>query len=236
MTVQFIFLLLGAYLLGAVPVSYLIAKYRRGVDLRSYGSGHVGAGNLRRTVSMKVAVAVAVYDFFKGVLVVVVAILAGMSLLEQVAVALAVVVGHNWPVFLRFNGGRGVVTIIGVSGTLFPWGIPVFFVFALLIPVLKGSSLPVLLAFATLPVASWIAGEPLTIMLGLFALFLVMVIRRLTAPRSAISASLGYGELLLNRLLFDRDIRDGKIWVSHQRRGAGTAAAPVVPEEKQEKD
>jgi len=229
---EFGLLILGAYLLGSVPVAYLTARLCRGIDLRQYGSGHIGAGNLLRATSKRLTAPVAIYDVGKGAAMVWIAQLVGLGIAQQVAVGLAAIIGHNWPVFLRFNGGRGVATTLGVAFFLMPWGIAVFVVIASPTILLKSSPLPVLVAIAALPLASWGLSQPPAVTLGLLAMFLILVIRRLTAPRAAIAASVSSRELLVNRLLFDRDIRDGKAWVNRRPQEASSTKQPMGQQEK----
>ena len=108
--------ILGAYLIGSVPSSYLLAKYVRGIDIRDYGSGNIGATNFATHVSKVWMVPVALYDSLgKGTLPVLIASDKVFDLGIGVAAlaALAAVAGHNWPIFLRFSGGRGISVGIG---------------------------------------------------------------------------------------------------------------------------
>ncbi len=122
--------LLGiAYLLGAVPCGYLLGRYVWHVDIRTQGSQNIGATNLARVVGRPwggAAFAAAfLLDFGKGYLaVLLVQLLAPGRWAEyaQVAAALAVIVGHNWTVFLGFKGGKGVATSLGVLTCLAPKG------------------------------------------------------------------------------------------------------------------
>lgn len=220
MVIELVLLVLGAYLLGSVPTAYIVARLSRGVDLRQYGSGSVGATNIGRLTSKWVGIAVGVFDLVKGVLLVLVAHLIGLGIVQQVAVGLAAIIGHNWSVFLRFSGGRGVLTALGVILILpslnggVPWegiiglaftGIGVFFLHNLPLGVFAG--------ITALPLVAWGFGRPLPIILGFAAIFLILVIKRLAVPRAAIASSTGTGQLLLNRLLFDRDIRDREAWI-----------------------
>ena len=210
----FVLLLIASYLFGSIPAAYLVAKYRRGIDIRQYGSGQMGASNVRRTLSMKYAIPVALFDFFKGMLMVIIARKLGMGLDQQVFIGLAAITGHNWPVFLRFNGGRGVASSMGVALYLIPWGIPVFAAIVAFSLLLKSTPLPVLVAMGALPLLSWrLESSSMEITLGLLAIFLLMVFRRLTAPLSDISSSVKRSELLFYRLLFDRDIKDKRAWI-----------------------
>ncbi len=214
MLVEFGLFLAASYLIGSIPLAYIIARWRYGVDIRKYGSGQVGASNLYRSVSKKAGILVGLYDAGKGALLVWIAHLLGMELYMEVAVGIAVVVGHNWPIFLRFNAGRGLATTAGVAFYLFPWGIWAFEAGAVFTLLLGASPLPVLVGLAAMPLASWLFQQPLELTLGLSALFLILVVRRVTAPRTARSSLVSTRGLLINRFLFDRDIRDGKAWIT----------------------
>lgn len=225
-------LILGAYLLGSVPVSYIVAKLSRGIDLRQYGTGQVGAGNLWRLTSRRLALPVAIFDLIKGLLMVWVAQSVGLDITQQLAVGLAAIIGHNWPIFLRFSGGRGVGTTIGVIiilpiiNDMTPWG-TIAFLAALIIGtiIMRSSPVPVFVGVAALPLVSWFY-EPLSVTLGFLAMFLIIVIKRLTAPRSDEAVLVSKGRLLLNRLLFDRDIMDRKAWMYRVPPGAGSTEQP----------
>lgn len=104
-----------AYLIGSISFSYLMAKWVKGVDIRDHGSGNAGATNTLRLLGKAPAVTVLLLDALKGVL----AIYITYFLVGNHATVLAVsgmfaIFGHNWPVFLRFRGGKGVATTIGV--------------------------------------------------------------------------------------------------------------------------
>lgn len=118
------------YLLGSISFSLLIAKWRSGIDLRRYGSGNAGATNTLRVLGKGPAVIVLALDVFKGVVAVLfassfVTVTDGYATTEtqqlaELLAGLAAIVGHNWPIFFRFRGGKGVATTIGVLCTLFP--------------------------------------------------------------------------------------------------------------------
>jgi len=125
---KFVIVVLLGYLLGSIPFGVLISKRTRKVDVRQYGSGKIGATNVLRTAGKKAAAMVAVLDVLKGVLAVVFAWLilfrGKYSVAEvynlwwlirsaPVLAALAAMAGHNWSVFLKFHGGRGVATFMG---------------------------------------------------------------------------------------------------------------------------
>ncbi len=121
------------YLLGSIPFGVLVGRFTTGTDIRKYGSGKMGATNVMRTAGRTAAALVAVLDLMKGVFAVVFAgliigkdhIMLGnhgyvLLLPAQVFAALAAVCGHNWPIFLKFKGGRGVATYFGGLVALCP--------------------------------------------------------------------------------------------------------------------
>ena len=222
MTIEFVLLLLGGYLLGSVPAAYLAAKWSRGIDIRQYGSGNVGAANVSAIVSKRWAIPVIVFDLVKGMVVVYIAKLIGLEVYQQVMIGIAAIVGHNWPVFLGFNGGRGGLTTLGVGLILVPELALILLAIAFTFAIFRQLALGMLVATAALPLCSWFFSqpfgikEPLSTSLGFLAIFLLLVIRRLTAPKTSVTASVPPHQLLLNRLLFDRDIRDREAWVRRQ--------------------
>ena len=148
--------LVGSYLLGSVPSAYLAGKWSRGIDIRRYGSGNVGATNLLRSTSKRVALPVIIFDSAKGMIMVVVAWQLGLGVTEQLVVGIVAIVGHNWPVFLRFSGGRGVITTMGVAFLLPIVNNLVSLRTSLLISVLYGSIALVSAYFKRLPLGVFI--------------------------------------------------------------------------------
>ncbi|TMW73612.1 glycerol-3-phosphate 1-O-acyltransferase PlsY [Alteribacter natronophilus] len=111
-----------SYLLGSVSFSMIIAKKLRKVDIRQHGSGNAGATNTLRVLGIGPAVTVLLLDCFKGVAAVWLGLgLTGGDPLAAGAAGLASIIGHNWPVYYGFRGGKGVATTIGVLATLVFW-------------------------------------------------------------------------------------------------------------------
>ena len=108
-----------SYLIGAISFSYLIAKKLKQVDIRQHGSGNAGATNTLRLLGVGPAVLVLLLDCLKGVASVYIGLsLTGGDTMVAAACGVAAVVGHNWPVYFGFRGGKGVATTIGVLATL----------------------------------------------------------------------------------------------------------------------
>jgi glycerol-3-phosphate acyltransferase PlsY len=131
-----------SYIIGSIPFGYLGARLK-GIDIRSQGSGNIGATNVLRILGPKYAVPVLLLDFAKGAL----GAYLGLSLLELgltggILAGAAAIAGHNWSVFLMFRGGKGVATTAGVAAVVFPslLGIALF-VFLLVVTITKYVSL-----------------------------------------------------------------------------------------------
>ena len=155
----------------------------------------------------------------------------GLDASYQLLVGIAAVIGHNWPVFLRFHGGRGIATSLGIiiilpiininkTGIYQVSNWPLVAFFAVLVAgvvIYRRTPVPILLGLILLPVTSAIVKDTLSLTLSYTALVLVIILKRLTAQPSAEARQIGLGMLLLNRFLFDRDIRDRSAWVNRKQ-------------------
>lgn len=110
------------YLLGSIPVAFIVARMARRVDIRTLGSGNVGATNVWRTVGPWAALTTLVLDVAKGAAAVWLARDAGGGEPAEAIAGLAAIIGHAYPVWLRFAGGKGVATALGACGA---WSLPV---------------------------------------------------------------------------------------------------------------
>jgi len=224
MNIQTILMVLAGYLVGSIPAAYIITRWRRGVDIRQHGTGNVGAANALKLVGKRWSLIVSIFDVGKGALMIWFAQLAGLGVAPQAAVGIATIIGHDWPVFLRFQGGRGVFTTLGVITILAPWiGLMAFIFPYLFFAPFKQLSLGVSIAMVLLPLIAGLIGEnlgvkePITLTIAIVIMLLVMLVRRLAVPRSAISKDVPVGDLILYRSLFDRDIKDRKAWINQKR-------------------
>ncbi|MCD8511466.1 MAG: glycerol-3-phosphate 1-O-acyltransferase PlsY [Bacillus sp. (in: Bacteria)] len=107
-----------AYLIGSISFSYIIAKKIKKVDIRQHGSGNAGATNTLRVLGVGPAVSVLLLDCVKGIVAVVLALYVTNDPFIAAASGLASIIGHNWPIYYGFKGGKGVATTIGVVATL----------------------------------------------------------------------------------------------------------------------
>lgn len=179
---------LGAYLLGSISFSYLIVKAKEGKDVRTVGSGNAGATNVLRASGKKPAVLVLVLDIAKGVLAVVAAreLAAPPSVVG--AAAVAVVLGHVFPVFLGFRGGKGVATSAGVMGALAPAAMLfTLLVFLAVVAWKRYVSLGSMVAAAVFPLLAWacqrlgwVRHEDSWLIAGSAAIALIIIVKHWT--------------------------------------------------------
>jgi glycerol-3-phosphate acyltransferase PlsY len=150
-TVKEFLLVTLCYLIGSIPISYIISRQFGRVDIRKRGSGNVGATNVLRSVGLPLAVLAATGDILKGVFAAWIALTMGGGIF-LVLCPLAAVVGHCYPVFLRFRGGKGVATSAGALVILIPYAILyLFFAFVGVIVITRMVSLGSLTAAVFIP-------------------------------------------------------------------------------------
>ena len=223
MSISFILLAIGAYLLGAVPAAYLVIKWSRGTDIRKVGTGKVGAANVLNAGPKWLAIPVAVFDIGKGALVVWLAKILGLDPVYQALVGLFAIIGHDWPIYLGFkSGGRGVFVSLGVIAML-SWKIGLIaLIFPYLLAPIKQVALGVFAFFVALPFLSYfLAGsllvspqDKVAITCGFVVLSGIALLKRTIAHRTDLSKNMPLGRVIFYRLLFDRDIADRKLWNS----------------------
>ena len=172
--------LVVAYLLGAIPFGYLLVKWKTGGDVRASGSGNIGATNVLRTTGRLAGAATLVLDVVKGYAAVAIAgHLTGGNQLWMSAAALAVMAGHAYPVFLRFQGGKAVATFYGAFFRLTPVPlVAVVVVFLAVAAWTRHISLGSIVAAATFPLAAWLIAQASWPVLGAAVLAAAFVIYR----------------------------------------------------------
>lgn len=223
MVLEYILLLVAGYLLGSVHAGYLLPKWFYHIDIREHGTGKIGASNVMRVTSKWLAIPVTLCDIGKGALAVWLAQLVGLEGGAQVTVGLAAIIGHNWPVFLNFKGGRGIFTSLGVITMISPWIGLIMLVVPYLFAPFRQVAFGVFLVLFSLPFLSWFLYQPfgvedrLGVTLGFVALALIAFFTRLIVPRTELSSKTPAVELFFNRLFLDRDIRDAKAWVNRKK-------------------
>lgn len=171
-----VFPILLGYGVGSLPLGYFVASRVKGIDLRRVGSGNVGAANVYRSAGLMLAVIVVLVDIAKGASSVLFAARLTTGVADPVAAGVAAIVGHVYPVWLRFHGGKGVATACGVFWMLAPAATAIAAtLFVLVVWTTRYVSLGSIIATMALPPLAWLTDKsiPVVVGAGLVALLIV---------------------------------------------------------------
>ncbi|MBM3959339.1 MAG: hypothetical protein FJ314_06155 [SAR202 cluster bacterium] len=216
----------AGYAFGSVPAVFLFVKARTGVDLRQAGSGNVGLSNAIQQAGLGIAGPIIAYEVFvKGALPVFLAsrFVLDLGMSVQVAVGLAVLAGHNWPIFLGFRGGRGLAPSIGVLLALNPLLLVAYGAVAAGLWLFTRSS-PVAWLISMFALPGWVVafrlpGE-LFIFVGVYTA--IIIFRRSLGnwpgPQVERVFAANNGRILLNRIILDRDVASRDEWLKRRPR------------------
>jgi glycerol-3-phosphate acyltransferase PlsY len=173
--IEILLSLVGAFFIGAVPFGYIIVKILRQKDIRGIGSGNIGATNVYRAAGAIPAIIVLLLDILKGTVAVIICKMITPISLFWILAGLLVISGHGFSPFLRFRGGKGVATSLGVVLAIFPkpllFLLPIFIIIVLLT---KYVSLGSILCGMLLPIFSLLFSQD--IVLRVFSLFIASFI------------------------------------------------------------
>jgi glycerol-3-phosphate acyltransferase PlsY len=159
--------ILMGYGVGSLPLGYLVANHFKGIDLRRVGSGNVGAANMYRTGGLAMALLVVLADVAKGAGSVLIAARVGAEVVGPVLAGVAAIIGHVFPVWLRFRGGKGVATACGVFWILAPAATAMAAaIFVGTVLMTRYVSLGSVVATAMLPTFIWTTSAPAPVIVG----------------------------------------------------------------------
>jgi glycerol-3-phosphate acyltransferase PlsY len=168
-----------SYLLGSITFSFVVGKWMKGIDIRNYGSGNAGATNTLRVMGIVPAITVLLLDLSKGILAVWIGRwFAPEEIMVSILCGLIVIAGHNWPVFFKFKGGKGIATTIGVALSLF--FLPTIFaglIGILAIVLTRYVSLGSILFTAFLPIFIWLMHYQISLLWASLAIALFAILR-----------------------------------------------------------
>jgi glycerol-3-phosphate acyltransferase PlsY len=211
-------LYIGSFLLGSIPTAYIIGRLVRGVDIRGYGSGNVGSANLYEHVGKKWVYPVAAVEVFvKGALPILTAIYVldiDRSSAYLIGPGLLAIVGNNWSIFLKLQGGRGIAVM---GGTLLALS-PLLAVACAVISIggwklTKSSGLWVLVSLILSPLWVYLIHDGLNMVWYTLGLLGIVVLKRLSANWTPFPEDVSRKRVLFNRLVRDRDVSDRTGWV-----------------------
>ena len=181
--------LICAYLIGSFPSAYIAGRFRRGIDIREVGSRNVGAMNVFYKVGFVTGLLVLAVDVGKGAAAVALARWLGVPMIAELFAGVAAVIGHGFPVWLKFRGGRGGATCIGILIFLMPWGIPIYLaIFGIGLLLTRYPTLSYSIAFLCFPFIAWLiyhSGALVAFSVGILLLPGVKYIPRIKEMRSS---------------------------------------------------
>ncbi|MEE8194204.1 MAG: glycerol-3-phosphate acyltransferase [Dehalococcoidales bacterium] len=202
--------LTGSYLLGSIPSAYIAGRLRKGLDIRQVGSRNMGAMNVFYNVGIVSGLSVLAVDIGKGAAAVALARWLGVPLIAEIPIVemlagTTAVIGHSFPVWLKFRGGRGGATLIGVLFFFMPWGIPIgLAIFGLLLLLTRFPTLSYSLALICFPFVAWLIYHRGDYVAFSSLLLLIPLIRYIPRIKEMRAKSGGWRRLALRKNLKDR--------------------------------
>ncbi|MFQ5996267.1 MAG: glycerol-3-phosphate acyltransferase [Dehalococcoidales bacterium] len=180
--------IISAYLIGSFPSGYIMGRLRKGIDIREVGTRSMGAMNVFYQVGFTEGLLVLAVDIGKGAAAVALARWLGIPMVTQLFAGAAAVLGHSFTVFLKFRGGRGGATCIGILAYLLPWGIPFYAaIFGLGLLLTRYPTLSYSIAFLAFPFTAWLkyhSPELIVFSIGILLLPGIKYIPRLKEMRA----------------------------------------------------
>lgn len=225
-----------SYLVGSLPTAYIIGRLVKGIDIREYGSGNVGGTNVFYNVGKLWILPLGLVELFVkgaspiwiGILLLDLdvagpaggwtinyvfgfdrdsAVLAGASLLS--------IAGHNWSIFLKFQGGRGLAVASGAFSAMAFYQLWIYIVGSLLgLYFFRNAATVMLMSLLMLPLWAFLMGQSITVVWYCCGVLGLVVLKRLLSNWTAIPEGMPVRKVLLNRLLRDRDIDNREEWMS----------------------
>jgi glycerol-3-phosphate acyltransferase PlsY len=187
------------YLLGSIPTAYIVSRIRKGIDIRNIGSRNMGGANVMREVGTREGVFVGLIDVAKGAGAILIAQALNISDLWVFGTGFAALVGHNFPVFAGFRGGRGSATIIGIFLVLTPKAILVTLaVIAIPFFTSRKFTAAILIGFALLPLFVWLFEGSLWLVRYALAIDLFMLVRNLSGLKQVLAKG------VIKDMIYDR--------------------------------
>jgi len=187
------------YLLGSIPTAYIVSRMRKGIDIRNIGSGNMGAANVMRQVGTHEGIFVAIIDVAKGAGAILIAQALNVSELWVFGTGFAALVGHNFPVFAGFKGGRGSATIMGIFFVLAPEAILVTLaIIAIPFFTTRKFMSALFIGFGLLPLFVWLFEGSLPLVRYVLVIDLFMLIRNLPTIKQVLSKG------IIKDMIYDR--------------------------------
>jgi glycerol-3-phosphate acyltransferase PlsY len=200
------------YLLGSIPTAYIVSRLRKGMDIRTVGTGNMGAANVMREIGTREGIFVCLIDILKGAGTILIAQALNIPELWVFGAGFAALLGHNFPVFAGFRGGRGSATCIGIFLVMAPKAtlvtlalvaIPFFTTRKFSAAVLIGFALACL-GFTLLPLFIWLLEGSLMLVCYVLAIDVFMLVRNLSVIKQILAKG------ITNDIIYDREQKKAK--------------------------
>ena len=194
------------YLLGSIPTAYIVSRVRKGIDIRTVGTGNMGGANVMREIGTREGIFVCFIDILKGSGAILIAQTSNIPDLWVFGAGFAALVGHNFPVFVGFRGGRGTATCIGIFLVLAPKAalvtlvmviVPFFTTRKFPAAILIGFALACL-GFALLPLFIWLLEGSLMLVCYILAIGVFMLVRNLPVIKQILAKGIK-NDIIYNR-------------------------------------
>jgi glycerol-3-phosphate acyltransferase PlsY len=198
--------IISGYLLGSIPTAYIVARMRKGIDIRNVGSRNMGGANVMREIGTHEGIFVGLIDIAKGAVAILIAQALNISELWVFGAGFAALVGHNFPVFAGFRGGKGSATVIGIFLVLAPLSmlvtlvivaIPFFTTRKFSAAILIGIAL-VVVGFVLLPLFIWLFEGSLMLISYVLAIGIFMLVRNLSGIKQVLAKG------VIKDIIYDR--------------------------------
>jgi glycerol-3-phosphate acyltransferase PlsY len=204
-TVEIVIALAAAYLVGSVPLAYLMGRWIKHFDIRQVGSKNMGTMNTFYQVGFLPGLLVMAVDIGKGALAVAIARELGAPQTVELLAGGVAVIGHVLPVWLKFKGGKGGATCIGVLAFLMPWGIPIYMAaFGLALLITRFPTFSYSAAFVIFPIVGWLIYHSAVFIIYTALLLLIPGLQYLVRAKQIGQKSTGLKDAIFRKNLRDR--------------------------------
>lgn len=194
-----------AYIIGSIPSAYIMGRLRKGIDIRQVGSRSMGAMNVFYQVGFVEGLIVLAADLGKGAAAVALAHWLGTPMAVQLLAGAAAVAGHAFTVFLKFKGGRGGATCIGILAYLIPWGIPFYAaIFGISLLLTHYPTLSYSIAFIAFPFTAWLKYHSWELVVFSIGILLLPALKYIPRLRQMRTRGGSWKHVLLRKDLKDR--------------------------------
>ena len=197
--------IISSYLMGSFPTAYIMGRLRRGIDIREVGSRNMGAANVIYQVGLAEGLLVLVIDIGKGAAAILLARWLEVPLAIQLLAGATAVVGHAFPVFLKFRGGKGGAACVGALAVLMPQGIPIFLgIFTIVLLISRYPTFSFSVSLLSVPFFAWLIYHSAALVVFTVIMELILGIRYIPRMREMYAAAGGWRRVILRRSFKER--------------------------------